>query len=79
MIEMDLMGAVMKPSDLKVCKSCQNLNWYSNDTCINMECEDEFFTTDTDVVKARIQEDYDFYMGEEGMTEKEVDHILIEV
>ena len=79
MIEMDLMGAEMKPSDLKVCVECRNLNWYSNEECVNADCECVTFDSGVDVVRARIREDYTFYMEEEGMTEEEVDDILIEV
>lgn len=79
MIEMDLMVAAMKPSDLKVCSKCKNLNWYSNEGCINMSCDCNSFIEEEATVRGRVQEDYTFYMEEEGMTEKEVDYILIEV
>ena len=80
MIEIELMTAVGKPSDLKVCKQCMQLNWYENEDCHNIDCFAEGeFDENADAVNKKIKSEYDFYMKEEGMTEEEVDHILIEV
>jgi len=79
MIEMELMTAVSKPSDLKVCHKCGLLNWYENEVCRNTVCTCTEFHEDQQNVNLAIQEEYNFYMVEEGMSEEEVDHIYIEV
>ena len=79
MIEMELQTAVGKPSDLKVCHECKWLNWYENEECRNVDCTCTEFHEDQQNVNLAIQAEYDFYMIEEGMSEEEVDHILIEL
>jgi len=78
MKEMDLQGCIQKPSDLKVCKKCNRLNWYENETCISQDCRSEVFLEDEDIIVCVIEEEYKFYK-EEGFSEIEVDNIFIEV
>jgi len=79
MIEMELLTAVGKPSDLKVCQVCKWLNWYENESCRNVDCDSDSFHEDHKSVTLAVQSEYDFYMTEEGMTEEQVDHIYIEL
>lgn len=80
MIEIELMDAIGKPSDLKICCQCKRLNWYENEDCHNPDCYAEGeFDESQDAVLKYIEGEYAFYMKEECMAEEEVDHILIEV
>ena len=76
---MEIMTAFGKPSDLKVCSDCGRINWYDNTECICINCNSNNFLEDKNSVSNAIAGEYTFYMNEEGMTEEEVDHILIEV
>lgn len=67
----------VKPSDFKVCKECNRINWYKNDHCI--ECGSEKFDNEERKVREAIEREYDFYEQEEGYTEEEIDAILTEV
>ena len=64
-----------KPSDFKVCKSCEKINWYENEECV---CGENDFNESEDAVKKAHQDELDFWIGE-GYSEAEADAILCEV
>jgi hypothetical protein len=78
--EFELISVESKPSDFKICKKCKRLNWYENEECVNFDCDatEEDFDESHEAVEKWIEDEYAFYMDEEGMTEEQVDHILIE-
>ena len=80
MYEFELISVVSKPSDFKICKKCQRLNWYENEECSNPCCNstESDFDESHEAIEKWVEDEYAFYMDEEGMTEEQVDHILIE-
>lgn len=77
MIEMETITALNKPSDLKICSN-GFLNWYSNEICIKEDCGCTSFDDSLEMVNLYLANDYAFYKNE-GYSEDEIDHILIEV
>ena len=66
-----------KPSDYKQCKECKHPNWYENEYCI--QCSSTSFYSDGNNITQWLDDDYKFYMEEEGYTEDKVDGILIDI
>lgn len=64
-----------KPSDFKVCKSCNKINWYENEAC---SCGENDFKESEEAVKKAYQDEFDFWICE-GYSEAEADAILYEV
>ena len=65
-----------KPSDYKICKECESLNWYENEACVTYNCGCKDF--DTSLVPSYVEDEYRFYEDEEGYSESEIDDIEIE-
>ena len=64
-----------KPSDFKICKSCNKINWYENETCA---CGENNFNESENAVEKAHQDEFDFWISE-GYSEAEADAILYEV
>ncbi len=65
-----------KPNDFKLCGSCNRINYYENEECI--ECGDNTFQYDGAGIAESIDMEYEFYKLE-GFTEVECDNIEVEV
>lgn len=65
-----------KPSDFKVCKSCNKINWYENEICFF--CGKRAFNNSKKMVEKAYQNELDFWISE-GYSEAEADAIFYEV
>ena len=83
MYNIELLTVISKPTDFKICKQCKGLNWYENEECLH--CNDRGMETSSDfnetkeAVNEYLKSEYEFYQEEEGMSESEVDRILVDV
>jgi hypothetical protein len=73
-METRLGNIISKPSDYKVCCSCNKINWYENDKCI--ECQATNF--DYTQVEDGYWEEIAFWR-EEGFNEYSADEMQVEV
>ena len=78
-METDLQGIQQKPSDYKVCRFCNYLNWYENEECYNCQDKDKKFRYNEKDVLDTIESELDFWIKEEGYTEREADNVMIDV
>lgn len=76
---MEMITAFSKPSDVKICKRCNKINWYENKYCADPDCTSHDFVEDAESVTKVLESVYKFYMKEMLMSKEEVDHILIKV
>lgn len=75
-MESQLCGILGKPSDYKICKKCGSINWYENEECV---CNStDFKESEEDVIKW-CNDEYDFWMKEEGYSESEADMVLLDI
>lgn len=84
MYTITLITAKSKPTDLKICSKCNSLNWHENEECaicasLCIEPVSKSFKTPGEGVLEAIEEDYTFYMTEEGMSEAEANQALISI
>lgn len=76
-MEQTLGNITGKPTDYKICKECKKLNWYENEECI--DCGKKDFIEDEQEVLKWSNEEYQFYMKDEGYNEADADDILVEI
>lgn len=69
--------AIGKPSDFKICKICNVINWYENEVCHS--CKGKKFDKREKEVINYLQEEYVFYVEGEGYDEEEVDNIQLDI
>ena len=77
MKERQLQDILASPIDYKVCKSCGSINWYENEECIT--CGAGQFHTQKEAVLKWTEDEYKYWMEENGYSEQEADRIFIEV
>ena len=70
----DILG---KPSDFKVCKNCNRVNWYENEECI--ECGKNVFDDSKEEVIKNIESEIKFYIETEGYTEGEAEDVITDI
>ncbi len=73
----DLQGIQQEPSDYKLCKECNHLNWYENEECCS--CQNVTFSDNKKDVLRAIQEELNFWIYEEHYTEEQADNTSIDV
>lgn len=78
-MEVDLMNIAQKPNDFKICKHCNAINWYENESCCNTDCNLKSFKDLGEDVIDSYKKELNFFMSECGYTEDEADDYLIEV
>jgi hypothetical protein len=77
--EFTMIGIESDPSDLKVCKDCNCLNWHENESCINPDCTSSSFDESEGAVSLWHQKERGFYVEEEGYSEEEFNELFVEV
>lgn len=79
-MEVELQQIEMKDTDFKVCEDCGCFNWYENDVCCRCFSENKDGKAHfRDVGEEDIKTERNFWIKEEGYTEEETDHTMIEV
>ena len=75
-MEVRLDQICFKPSDFKICKECEKINWYENRKC---SCGSKKFTTSKQAILRAYEKELIFWIKEEGYNKEEADGILQEV
>ena len=75
-MEVRLDQTQFKPSDFKICKTCNKINWCENEICFY--CGKSAFNNSNKAVEKAYQNELDFWISE-GYSEIEADAILYEV
>jgi ribosomal protein L40E len=76
-MEHRLEAIVMKPSDYKICDKCGIINWYENEAC--WHCGSTEFNDDRDEVFKYMDDEYKYWIEEEGCSEEEADMVCVTV
>ena len=76
-MEADLNNIICKPSDFKICKKCNSVNWYENENCHN--CDNTEFKEDEQSVIEWCQKEYKYWKEIEIYDEEEADNIFYDV
>lgn len=66
-----------KPTDFKICKKCNTLNWYENIECITHYCGSKEFDNSEDEVLAWVEEEYR-YWKEDGFNKLVIDEMTVD-
>jgi len=76
-MESQLMQIQAKPSDYKICRFCNKINWYENENCVQCGEYNKFWISENKVIDA-IELEYAFWIKEQ-LTEEEIDTLKLEV
>ena len=71
-MEVTLAKIYGKTHDYKLCKSCNNINYYANEVCVHCG-GDSFDERDAGIVKY-LESEYEYLESEYEMTEVEIDN-----
>ena len=73
-MEAELWKIATKRSDFKRCKECGCFNWYENEECHNC-CSKKF----GEVMQKDIENEFKFWIEQEGYSESETEDVLYDV
>ncbi len=68
-----------KPSDYTICKVCGRLNWYENTECVDTDCSSDILIHEANLFQEWIDNEYNFWLNEEGYMEEEADEIFYDI
>jgi len=69
---------IVKAGDYKICKECNLINWYENETCHNCNTKDFTEIMSKELMEQFAEKEYRFWKAE-GYTEEEADEMIVEI